>query len=476
MMIYDKKYASVKPERKRYKLSSFSGYGEGKSDGTLPCDHTERTYNYRSENGRLLSPYGISEFEFAGGKIPRLPKLSGKRNVYFAKCKIDQKEKDTLFVSHTDGAEVYVDGADGWEHIDVADSFTRAVNYYKGSDEMLFLASEGGLYWFFGGRNLKKIFDKKVKDLCAHFERLFAVVEGGLNSVWFSKSGNPLVWTVALDKGGYIEFDGTAGKANAVRSFNNYVYVFCDYGIYRITAFGDQTQFSLKKVYACGGRIFGDSAAVCGEYIVFAAEDGLYLFDGYQVTSYPIKTDKLIASGMSGAVGCFSRGKYILSFRNTSEQEYGYVGEDREGNALLVADFSQKSLCIMRGISLVSIYSVNKSEYNEVIGFCDDANKVIKIDGSGRYLGQPMLKYWQSAEIDFGRPSDDKSIAYAEYRSKGAYTLGVIADGKRREFKFSPRENKRRLDVKGKKFIFYIRSDNADEEIFPPYLTVDFLK
>ena len=46
---------------------------------------------------------------------------------------------------------------------------------------------------------------------------------------------------MSLEEGGYIDFDGSLGNVNAVKSFDNYLYVFCDFGIYRLTAYADQT-------------------------------------------------------------------------------------------------------------------------------------------------------------------------------------------------------------------------------------------
>ncbi|MDE5549257.1 MAG: hypothetical protein K2J13_03290, partial [Clostridia bacterium] len=98
------------------------------------------------------------------------------------------------------------------------------------------------------------------------------------------------------------------------------------------------------------------------------------------------------------------------------------------------------------------------------------------LDESGLYLGNPMLKYWESGEIDFSRPADDKLIRSVEYSAKNDYYLGIITGDERREFLLSAKEKKKSLYVKGKQFKFYIRSDNVDEEIFPPTLVVDFLK
>lgn len=49
------------------------------------------------------------------------------------------------------------------------------------------------------------------------------------------------------DEAGFINFSDECGDVIKVVSFSNYLYVFREYGIFRLTAYGDQNDFCLKR-------------------------------------------------------------------------------------------------------------------------------------------------------------------------------------------------------------------------------------
>ena len=476
-MFYEKKYTARQPERKKFALSNFLGYDENKKSRDLPCDYVDCVYNYRFKNNKLVSPYGVSQFKIGDYVFPPMPKFSGKSGVYCTTMHVDGAPNLAILISHENGIDYCVEGDKEWRHISTTNKpYSYGTIYYVNNQPCLFMAGESGVAWFVNNNLKTVLFGRQVKDICVHYERVFIVIEDAHNSVWFSKSGNALVWDHEIDKGGYINFDGTLGEVNTIKSFNNYLYVFCDYGIYRLTAYGDQTQFNLKKIYTSSGRIYERSVIVCGEYIAFAGEDGIFLFDGYDVSRYTTKTNELISSGFEDASACYSHHKYIISFTNNTKTDHGVFNRERDNNMLLVFDIADKSVNLMRGASLKHLCAVNEKEYGKVVAISDDCDTFVELDESGLYLGQPMLKYWESGEIDFSRPAEVKLLRSVEYSAKSEFYLGIICNSETHEFLLSPRETKKSLYIKAKKFKFYIKSDNTNEEIYPPLLVVDFLK
>ena len=474
-MYYSKKYNVRQPERKKVALSNFVGYDENKISRDLPCDYVDCVYNYKFKNNKLVNLYGVSEFKIGDYVFPPTPQITGKRGVYCATMFVDNAPRFTILISHEGGIDFCVKGDSDWRHVDKPRAYTCGAIYYINSDPCLFLAGERGVEWFANNVFYTAI-EKNVIDICVHYERLFIVVAEKHNSVWFCKSGNPMEWDHDINKGGYINFDGTLGEVNTIKSFNNYLYIFCDYGIYRLTAYGDQTQFNLKKIYTSSGRIYAKSVTLCGEYIAFAGEDGIFLFDGYDVSRYTTKINNLISSGFDDLSACYSHHKYIVSFTNDAKTNYGVFNEERGNNTLLVFDIESAGVELMRGVSLKHICAVNEKEYSKVVALSEDSDTFVQLDESGLYLGKPMLKYWESGKIDFSRPADVKMIRSVEYSAKSDYYLGIICNGERKEFLLSAKEKKKPIYIKGKEFKFYIRSDNAVDEILPPTLVVDFLK
>ena len=475
-MFYDKDYAIPKPERKRVALSNFKGYDETKVSRNLPCDYVDCVYNYKFKHGRLVNPYGISALEFEGEIIPSIPEGIEDCKLFITSAQKDGKLKSRLALSHDNGLECFTVGDTQWTHIDGQGIFDVGVNYLYGGDDLLLLSGKSGLKALKGDELVDVMDDVRILDMCVHYERIYAVVEGVRNSLWFSDDFDPFNWNVSLDEGGYIDFDGSLGGVNAVKSFDNYLYVFCDFGIYRLTAYADQTQFTMKKVYTSSERILAKSIISSGEYVAFASQDGIYLFDGYDVTRYSIKTNDLLQGGFKDVSACYAHHKYILSFTNDIACDYGVFSKQRTNNVVMLFDLTDKSVDFMRGVSLFDVKTVGAYGDGKIIGLSQDCSSPVQLDESGLYLDMPYQKYWQSPEIDFDRPAAIKVVRGVEYSTDSQYTLGIIAGGERREFILSPQENRQNIYVKSDKFIFYIRSDNASENIRPPILEVDFLK
>lgn len=476
-MFYDKNYALAKPKRKSMALSGFKGYDETKTSHTLPCDYVDTVYNFRFKNGRLVEPYGINVLDVNGVSIPALrEEIKDKdKRLFCTKTLVGSTPVSTLVVTYEDGVDYALVGDDEWSHIDCEGFFTSGVGYLYKDDDLLILSGEQGIKVFKNGQLLDVEYDGRIDGLCVHYERIYAIVKGVRNSLWFSDNFDPFNWNVSIDEGGYIEFDGTLGEVRVIKSFINYLYIFCDYGIYRLTAYADQNQFSMKKVYTSCGRIYAPTITDCGEYIAFASEDGVYLFDGYDVTRYSIKANDLIFRGFDDVYACYQHHKYALSFTNADGGDYGIISRQTGNNVLLMFDLTDKSVNIMRGISFSRLTQLNTSDFNGIIGLSEDCDRIVKLDDSGLYLGKPFVKYWQTPEIDFDAPSQIKILRDIEYSTPYRYVLGIIADDERREYVLSPTENKIHLYVKAQSFVFYIRSDNAAENIRPPIVTVDFI-
>lgn len=150
--------------------------------------------------------------------------------------------------------------------------------------------------------------------------------------------------------------------------------------------------------------------------------------------------------------------------------------KQQRNNTMLIFDLTDKSVNLMRGVSLYDLKALGTSQCGRIIGLSDDASSPVELDSSGLYLSSPYQKYWKSGIIDFRRPSQIKVIRSVEYSIDGQVTFGILANGERREFILSPRENFQSIYVKADKFVFYIRADNAKENVRPLTLEVDFLK
>ena len=101
--------------------------------------------------------------------------------------------------------------------------------------------------------------------------------------LYFSDDFDPANWQISLKEGGYISFDTQMGKVVKVVSFAGHVYLFFEHGVMRLTAYNLQTEFNLQKLYLSPGAIYPSTVAVCGDRILFAASDGIFVFDGVSI-------------------------------------------------------------------------------------------------------------------------------------------------------------------------------------------------
>ncbi len=159
--------------------------------------------------------------------------------------------------------------------------------------------------------------------LAYHYERLF-VADG--DTLRFSAPLNADDWAQSLQGAGYVQLPSEGGKAVALVSYKEKLYLFRERAIMQIRALGDTLNFKATTVpYSCG-KILQNSVVNCGKEVYFCTDEGFYSFNGAYAKrvggSYPVTL------GKSNAV-CLG-GKYLIA-AETEEKErvvFAYDGED----------------------------------------------------------------------------------------------------------------------------------------------------
>ena len=195
-----------------------------------------------------------------------------------------------------------------------------AVNYRLYGEDVVILCSprDGMAVW--NGKEDAVIVGESplITSLTLHYERMFVTIAGQKNAVWFSDDLDPTNWNPSLDEGGFIELTDERGRSNRVLSFLNYVYVLRDYGITRLTAQGKQTDFAAANLFVSGGRIYPETAAVCGDAVLFLCSDGFYSFDGVSTRRILKHLDGVLTAKGSPSAA-YVGGKYFVSLRLRAE-------------------------------------------------------------------------------------------------------------------------------------------------------------
>ena len=307
-----------------------------------------------------------------------------------------------------------------------------AIQYRLKSDDVIFFASkERGLLVWSGSGVREYNAAPHIKSMALHYERLFVTSYDDPTKLFFSDDLDPTNWNVSENAAGFIELLDERGALNKVVSFGNYLYVFREHGISRLTAFADQSEFSVINLFVSAGRIYEDSIAVCGSFIIFAASDGLYAFDGYSCTRIMKSLDRLLNTAVYKSSAYFD-GKYYLSFCTEfgDGAQIGCEAGEHSANALLVYDVAHGEISVSRGLD-ISYLGVAYYLGEDTLFACESGRGGVMAHNGMRF-DEPLRKVWKSALADFGTPDKTKTLRELYIDTDVPLTL-TLDNGKRKK-------------------------------------------
>lgn len=419
--------ALVIPKKPRYRkrLGGFSSADYRHDDSVLDIKVAKNFYNVDFSSGALRDGYGIAAHAAVPSEAVRYwvyRYFNTNANAY-----VDQY----VFQIATGHMEFYDSYTDKTRFVSgVGYTPVTAINYRVNSEDVLLLSCDGHKLITWNGRKLVEYADSPViSSMALHYERLFVTSKAEPTKLFFSDDLDPTNWNISAGEGGFIELLDERGELNKVVSFADYLYIFRERGISRVSAFGDQNSFSVTNLYVSAGRIYPESIAVCGNGIMFAASDGLFMFDGYDAVKVLRSLDGLIDYASVG--GCaYYNGKYYLSCRMNFDdgKTVGCESGAHTRNGLLVFDTSSGEYSIARGLD---IDMINVATFHgEELCFAHDSAGGGVIKRCGKRFDIELDKHWESPFVDLGMPDKTKFVRELYVDSTVDITLG-IADGKK---------------------------------------------
>lgn len=443
------------PKSKKLSLS-ISSFNKGlslKYDKNLSnIEYASEIENFSFDSGALTDGIGFDNVFNNIAKPAEIQTLSSdlqnvgniEKIIYFYKfnSKTQTRQDKLLFISST--FEVYfVNLYDTQKQLSKLRNvkFTSspvAISYrLNGEDVIIFSSETDNMTVWDGEKNPYEVLDSPhISSMTVHFERLFATVDGEKNSIWFSDELDPTEWSISLDEAGFIEMIDERGALLKVVSFLDYVYIFREFGISKLSAFGNQSTFSCSNLYVSSGRINPESVCVCGDKILFLASDGIYKFDG--VDTVKILTN--IEDGFKGlnnnnAVACFSGSSYFLACNFLCESNYL--------NTLLEIDTTSFSLKnIVKGYDFKFICAIKSTDFEGVFTIVKESSKnaflPATIVKNGKYFGIPTKKVWNSQISNIGDSFCEKVLKNIYVQTSTPIKIVVSSNEKEHEFNFSP--------------------------------------
>jgi hypothetical protein len=411
-------------------------------------------------------------------ELPAMPSEAGdwieNVHMYYRFDYETGKRDDRLVIVANTGAPMYVKyfrpNISAFDWLPISDislvGRTCSVNYNCNGRDILLISSPEATA-IIDGDNGRYVPDcPHFTSLTKHCERIYGSVQGNRRQVWFSDDFDPTNWTVSNTEGGYLDFNDEGGAVLKVVSFLNYLFIFREYEILRLRAFGDQSEFSLTKLFVTTGRIFGDTIALAGDRIMFAADDGVYEFNGENARKVYNDLNAFFKPSQKRPLGCYLHGKYYLACSLTfpDRDKTAYLDEVNRTcltNALVEFDLDGGAFSILRGVDFYDLTSVGAERDSRIFMLFgnEPARKIGNVVGYSAYFNEPLDALWQSPETDLGYPGRKKVIRTI-FLNTGAdpVTVGVCLDGERYEYEARGKNCKINVCHGGESVSFYFRA------------------
>lgn len=434
--------------RTRYDITHFRGVDADTPEDSLSINYCSYGYNIRLYGGELSQSFGVGEAEYtACGNEVALPRLDTQGQKILKMHHYLRYDRDTG--DTCDELIVYgtlhhyfrcsLTETGGFTYFNAVfneSDETDFINYYMDDKDccLIFMGS-GGLCIYDGSDAYKQYPDVPgMSSVCMHYDRVFGVSTAEPDTIYFSAPLKP--YEFAPDAGGgSISLMDAGGKILKIVSFKNYIYIFREYSVYRLTAYVDPTEYSLSRIFSAKDKIRTDTVASDYSMMVFVAGNEMYSFDGYEVKKFFPKVVPLVADA-SRAAGCIFGNRYYLAAVMKKEGDEQVGDESPQGlgivvnNAIFAFDLYSEGIDIVRGADVIGFTGVTNSEMQKLfVRFGNNrGSHVGMINDSGKLFSLPLAKHWRSPKSNLGEIVDAKILRRLYLTSAYDVNLTVIAD------------------------------------------------
>ena len=474
----------IRTSRRRVKIG-FEGIVNSVDEKLIDYAHTKHAYNVAFDKGLLTSYIGIDRAQgitSSGTRFDFSYLATSKyiKNVFHYRYYNAGTIDDRIIVHLQDGTLWQTKALEqaGWVQIGnlTLTGDVEAVNYRYNGEDILLLATENASLYYLKGDVLTEV------SAAPHFasieiynERVFGCVNGAKTRLWFSDDFNPTNWNVNSQDAGFIEFADECGDLLKVVSFLGHLYVFRDYGIFRLIGYGDQSTFTLKKVFTDTGRIYKKTIVHCGDRIVFLADEGLFSFDGYDVVRIGKELPEITKKNY--AVGAYMDKKYYLACSATIDSSYTI--SNANANAVLILNLFDKSLSVLAGLDICAQCAV-KTHGGAYIVCCFGSsykNRLGMFSQSGKLFTDALSKKYKSPFTDLGTTAH-KTVRYITVTTEYNVTLKVILDNNTYTYSLTGNAKPQKIIVEkcGVKFGIELSTTINNLVISPMVATIDVME
>lgn len=451
----------------------FAGVNAAIDESLLPITNAKICYNFDFSSGVLKAGFGIETSKNGTLDIGDI----AVKNIWLYKRydTVNMRKDDRLMILSENG-QIF------WRYIYRLDytlyelvgvnliGVGIAVNYRLYGEDVIIICTDKDSMIVWDGEKLAYSVPSspRVTSMVMHYERMFVTITGERNAIWFSDDLDPTNWNTDIDSGGFIEMLDERGALNKVVSYLNYIYIFRDYGITRLSAYAEQAEFSVNNLFVSSGKILADSICLCGDVIMFMAQDGLYQFDGMSTRKVLRNIAPLFLT--SEATACYHNGKYFLACKMKFDSfAVGCEKSEYVNNTLIVYDIAANSYSVTRGVDLKKLVSITIGDDSCILCINRQGKLGEILENCGEAFGEVLPKKWIVGSTDLGS-GKLKLIKEIYINTRRDIKITVVTDIKRKDFfiKGMDTVSKVRINMLGRLIGFEFSSDLKDAYVSKP--------
>ena len=313
-----------------------------------------------------------------------------------------------------------------------------------------------------------------------HYDMVFGITNTNRNELVYQSNLDLREWSD--DAVSVIEFLDSMGAFTKLVVFNDYIYLFRENGITKISQYSSSGEFSFTHLYQSTSKIYENSVCVCGEVIYFATRDGLYSFNGNSVNKICETYDHFFQNlDNSNCSSCCMDGKYYLATKCNFDDDASIRCETSTftNNALFEVDILTNKVDVLRGVDIKKIIAVDTPYYSKVIACFNGSNinRLGELTHSGKIFSLVNEKSWRSFVTDLGYKGKNKKIKEIILNTSYPCKVEIISDIETKTYSFdgSEKEQRKSVSVNGKNFQFVFKTDEENSHISKPMIVFDVI-
>lgn len=312
-----------------------------------------------------------------------------------------------------------------------------------GIDSALISANDKLVVWTTGQVPYEVTGLPVITSMCVYNDILYCTIADDSDKIWYTSSLNPESFGIESDDTKYLILEDYSGGAKKLLTFKENIYIFRDYGISRLKT-SSKGAPTYNHIYESDSKIYPNSVSICGDFVIFVTNDGVYKFNGATVTKIE-GISKLIKNGIKDyAVATNLRDDYYLAVRlNFADDKV--IGceseEDMKNNAIIKLNLSDYSFEVMRGVDIKDMLALKVDFEEKIIVTFNSANKnmVAEITDDGKCFGEVLPKGYcsnfiiqEDMEMITLRKiiiDSSKDIEFKIISEQGEYSFNTYCDG-----------------------------------------------